>query len=338
MNLFDPIGSEIDFAIKCVKTACCLTRSIEERMVSPALEKEDRSPVTVADFSVQALVGYEISEAFPEIPLVAEESSKVLGSLQGKAILDQVAEFLSGYKAGVKPREVLCWIDRGQGSPEDRFWILDPVDGTKGFLRGGQYAVALAMAEQGQIQIGVLGCPHLDLNPDNLGNLGRRGPDSKGSIAVAVRGKGAWVSSLTDNLFQPLRVSTCADTRDAAVLRSYESGHTNVEQMSVLSNALNLEKEPIRLDSQAKYLLLGAGKGDLMVRLLSPGAQSYREKIWDQAAGSIVVEEAGGRITDLDGNALDFTTGRRLSRNRGILASNDHLHQDALTALRLIGA
>jgi 3'(2'), 5'-bisphosphate nucleotidase len=108
--------------------------------------------------------------------------------------------------------------------------------------------------------------------------------------------------------------------------------------MSLLGNALNLGREPILLDSQAKYLLLAAGKGDLLLRLLSPRAPDYREKVWDQAAGAIVVEEAGGLITDLDGKALDFTRGRLLTENRGILASNGRLHQDALAALRTVGA
>ena len=62
----------------------------------------------------------------------------------------------------------------------------------------------------------------------------------------------------------------------------------------------------------------------------------YHEKIWDQAAGSLVVEEAGGRISDLDGRPLDFTAGRTLARNRGVLASNGHLHEVALQALRQV--
>jgi len=337
MDWFDPFGKEVEFAVNCVKTACSMTRRIEEEMVSAALEKADRSPVTVADFTVQAFVGSEISRVFPENPLVAEESSGALEGAQGRVILDQAAGFLNGYKPGVHPQEVLRWIKRGQGEPGDRFWILDPVDGTKGFLRGGQYAVALAMADQGQVQLGVLGCPSLDLDTAEAGGVGKRMPESKGSIAIAVRGKGAWVSSLIGEELQPLQVSNCSVFRDAAVLRSYESGHTNEDQMSVLSDALSLKRDPVRLDSQAKYLLLAAGRGDLMLRLLSPRAPHYREKIWDQAAGSIVVEEAGGRISDLDGRSLDFTTGRLLTKNRGILASNGHLHEEALEALRSIG-
>ncbi len=88
------------------------------------------------------------------------------------------------------------------------------------------------------------------------------------------------------------------------------------------------------MDSQAKYAVLAAGEGDVLLRLISPSRPDYREKIWDQAAGSIVIEEAGGRITDLDGKPLDFSHGRTLAKNRGILATNGHLHDAVLARLR----
>jgi 3'(2'), 5'-bisphosphate nucleotidase len=92
------------------------------------------------------------------------------------------------------------------------------------------------------------------------------------------------------------------------------------------------------MDSQAKYALLAAGEGELILRLLSPSRPDYREKVWDQAAGSLILEQSGGRITDLDGKALDFKKGRRLEDNRGVLASNGLLHETALRALKEIGA
>ncbi|MEM1305276.1 MAG: inositol monophosphatase family protein, partial [Planctomycetota bacterium] len=96
--------------------------------------------------------------------------------------------------------------------------------------------------------------------------------------------------------------------------------------------------EPVGMDSQAKYAVLAAGGGEMLVRLLSPARPDYREKIWDQAAGSIVIEEAGGRVTDLDGKRLDFSHGRTLAENRGVLATNGHLHEAALAGLREISA
>ena len=124
----------------------------------------------------------------------------------------------------------------------------------------------------------------------------------------------------------------------ARLLRSFESGHTNVSQIDLFQQALGVQAAPVLMDSQAKYALLAAGEGDLLLRLLSSSKPDYREKIWDQSAGSLVLEEAGGRITDLDGRNLDFTRGRSLSANRGILASNGIFHAQALAALRHLGA
>jgi 3'(2'), 5'-bisphosphate nucleotidase len=117
-----------------------------------------------------------------------------------------------------------------------------------------------------------------------------------------------------------------------------EKSHTNVDEISQLATKLGTTEKPVGMDSQAKYAVLAAGGGDVMLRLLSPSRPDYREKIWDQAAGSIVIEEAGGRISDLDGRSLDFSHGRTLAKNRGVLATNGHLHEAVLAVLREIGA
>ena len=69
-----------------------------------------------------------------------------------------------------------------------------------------------------------------------------------------------------------------------------------------------------------------------------PTRKGYREAIWDQAAGSLVIEEAGGRVTDARGIPLDFTTGRRLENNRGVIATNGVLHDQVIQAIEAVGA
>jgi 3'(2'), 5'-bisphosphate nucleotidase len=156
---------------------------------------------------------------------------------------------------------------------------------------------------------------------------------------VAARGEGSWVTNLSSpSDFKPIHVSPLTDPTGARLLRSFESGHTNVSQIDIFSEQLGVEAEPVRMDSQAKYAVLAAGAGEIYLRLLSASRPEYREKIWDQAAGSIVIEEAGGKVTDLDGNGLDFTQGRTLAKNRGICATNGYLHENALKALEMIGA
>jgi 3'(2'), 5'-bisphosphate nucleotidase len=324
---------ETQFAIHIVRQASRLVKLVQAEMISPALTKDDRSPVTVADFASQALVGKALAENFPDDPLVGEEDSTDLRSPAGQLTLEQITHFVSKFTPDATPDKVCEWIDRGAEQPAARFWTLDPIDGTKGFLRGDQYAVALALIVDGLVQVGVLGCPNLTKGyQSEVGGAG--------TLAVAVRGEGAWVTSLeseSDTLRQAF-VSNTADPAQARLLRSFESGHTNINQIDYLSEELGVEVEPVRMDSQAKYVLMAVGKGELYLRLLSPKQPDYREKIWDQAAGSLIVEEAGGQVSDLYGKALDFNAGRTLLNNRGILASNSHLHVKALQALRAIKA
>ena len=62
--------------------------------------------------------------------------------------------------------------------------------------------------------------------------------------------------------------------------------------------------------------------------------ETYREKVWDHAAGYLIVTEAGGRMTDVFGQDLDWTAGSRLQNNRGILVTNGYLHEKVLAALK----
>jgi 3'(2'), 5'-bisphosphate nucleotidase len=330
--MIDLKSPEIDFAIQAVRQASILVQFIQTELVSPALTKDDRSPVTVADFVSQALIGNLIKKAFPGDPLVAEEDSETLKSPEAADTLEKVTRFVSLAIPKATSQEICNWIDHGGGATTSRFWALDPIDGTKGFLRGDQYVVAFALIVNGIPQIGVLGCPKL--TDAHLPDL-----NGHGSLVVAALDQGTWTTDLASpGSFEQLRVSSQSNPVQARLLRSFESGHTNVSQIDRFSQELGIQAQPVRMDSQAKYAVLAAGKGELLLRLLSPSKPDYREKIWDQAAGSIILQEAGGRITDLDGKSLDFRAGRALINNRGILASNNSLHEPALNVLKAITA
>ncbi len=321
---------EMKFALDAVREASLMVQRIQAELVSAALTKGDRSPVTVADFTSQALIGRRLAEHFPRTALVAEEDSRALLAPEAAETLQQVVKFTSLAFPEADPEAVCQWIDTNRADTGSNFWTLDPIDGTKGFLRGDQYAIALALVEDGEVQIGVLGCPNLGLTEKAA---------RAGTLIAACRGQGTWQTNLPHpGQYAPLAVSTISDRRQARLLRSFESGHTNVSQIDLFAQALGVTAEPVRMDSQAKYGVLAAGRGEIILRLLSSSQPDYHEKIWDQAAGSIILEEAGGRITDLHGRALDFTTGRQLENNRGILATNFHLHELALQALREMDA
>ncbi len=340
INLHNP---DIRFCVEAVQQASLIVRHIQSELVSPSLTKNDRSPVTVADFASQALVGRLLAETLPEDALVAEEDSAVLRQAASRDALDSVTHYVRQYvyalegdksegQEQVDQDKVCSWIDTNRADSGERFWTLDPIDGTKGFLRGDQYAVALALIVGGKVQVAALGCPNL--REGRAAVIG-----GSGSLVVAVRGEGTWVTDLNQpGKYTRLQVSNQDDPSQARLLRSFESGHTDTSKVDQFSEVMGVEAAPVLMDSQAKYAILASGGAELLLRLLSPSRPDYREKIWDQAAGSLVLEQAGGRISDLSGKELDFSTGRQLTNNRGVLASNNQLHENALRAINIIRA
>ncbi len=261
---------------------------------------------------------------FPDDPLVAEEDAAALRAPAGRTMLQSVQAALRHFAPELDSGRVLDMIDRGLGVPGERFWTLDPVDGTQGFVRGDQYVVALALIVQGRVEIGLIGCPELVFTDEP--------PDTAGFIAFAMRDRGAFRAPLTGGEITPLHVSSCADPALARVLRSFEAQHIDLNTFNGIVSSLRVKMPAALMDSQAKHVVLAAGRADLLIRV--PAAKSFRDKIWDQAAGSLIIEEAGGRVTDLYGTRLDFGTGPLMTRNEGMIASNGLLHAALLDACR----
>src|SRR5262245_34198130 len=178
---------EVRFALETTRAASRLVAEVQSEMVTSALTKEDKSPVTVADYGAQALVGYLLDRTFPNDPLVGEEDSASLREDKNRQTLEKIVRFVGKYADGATGDTVCKWIDRGSAESGKRYWTVDPIDGTKGFLRGDQYAIALALVTNGQVQVGALGCPNLNiqylLSDDNTAFK----PGS-GSVVLAVRG------------------------------------------------------------------------------------------------------------------------------------------------------
>ena len=156
--------SEKQIAISAVLKAIPLCQQVGADIVKEdAVEKKDRTPVTVADFGAQALICQAIDEAFPDDPIVAEEDSQELR--KNPQLMQRVTEYVNRFIEGPLSNETVCdLIDRGSGNVGERFWTLDPIDGTKEFLgRGmsGAYSIALALIVNEEVKLGVLGCPNL---------------------------------------------------------------------------------------------------------------------------------------------------------------------------------
>lgn len=332
MNRFQadhPLGREMTVAVAAVREAGLLCRAVQAGIDPGALAKKDSSPVTVADFGSQALICRALREAFPDDPIIGEEDAAALREPAQAGMLEQVAAQVEKLRPGSSPDRVCGWIDMG-GAKEysPRFWTLDPVDGTKGFLRGGQFAIALALVIKGQVAAAVLGCPNL--GPTLEADRG------SGSLFTAVRGKGTKEAPLFgEGDPVPLAVSPRTDPSLIRFCESVEAAHSSHGDAVRIAERLDIKSPSARLDSQAKYGVVARGEADAYLRLPRDG--KYREKIWDHAAGLLVVAEAGGRVTDITGRDLDFSLGFRLESNRGVVATNARVHGDLLGAIRDLG-
>ncbi|KVI10518.1 Inositol monophosphatase [Cynara cardunculus var. scolymus] len=288
-------AKELEVGVRVVQLVCCLCQKVQKGSIGPnpdqVISKDDDSPVTVADWSVQATVSWMLSELFgrENVSIVAEEDTLTLSDANATSLLASVVATVNeslamaprfGLKSPATPlgaSEVLDAISRcnSTGGPVGRHWVLDPVDGTLGFVRGDQYAVALALIENGQVMIGVLGCPNYSSKKKLVNNSS--------------------VSKLSSDLWQE-------------------------------------GKQPLRVYSMVKYAAIARGDAEIYMKFAKAG---YKEKIWDHAAGVVIVEEAGGVVTDAGGRPLDFSRGVYLEGvDRGIVAcSGVNLHDKIVGAV-----
>lgn len=313
--------TEKETAIFAVIQAAKLCQQVCQE-IPPALAKQDKSPVTVADFGSQAIICKALKEVFPDISIVGEEDAQELRQDINQDTVAKITHYVKNIIPNATSNQILDWIDYGNGSVSNRFWTLDPIDGTKGFLRQDQYAIALALIEDGEVKLGILGCPALSLNDGE-----------KGLIFVAVRGEGSYKMTLTGDNVTKLQVVSNDDISRLRFVEGVEASHGNQEKQNAIAKAVGITSDSIRVDSQAKYGIVAAGEAALYLRLPSPKYLDYRENIWDHAAGSIVVEEAGGKVTDMTGKPLDFATANKMNDNRGVVVSNGLIHDLVIKAL-----
>lgn len=366
-------------AVRAVAEASELTRRLQTDLIIDGTQsKADASPVTVADYAVQALVVHRLRAAFPNDRFIAEESSAALRADERLCTMivdatglsrDDVLSCISACEAVKDDKH-----DDGVGKTtngeekgekeEQRVWIMDPIDGTRGFIALRQYCIALGLLVGTEMKLGVLGCPRLPLrsspsptipsSPSSVvtptttassKNLitsettTNTQADKQGALFYAVRGHGTYMlhdgctASYLDDVTTHVRcqVSTDADAAKALLCESFEAAHSSHELSGRVAGLLGLQQAPLRMDSQAKYGCMARGDAALFLRFPRKG---YVENIWDVAPASIVIEEAGGRVTDGRGRLLNFGLGRVLDNDDGIVATNGALHDQVVAAVQ----
>ncbi|KAK1759584.1 3'-phosphoadenosine 5'-phosphatase [Echria macrotheca] len=350
-KMTSPYAKELRIAQLAVQRAARLTKRVFHEKAKGTVSKDDKSPVTVGDFGAQALIISALRAHFPSDEIVAEEESSQLRS--DTNLRDQIWDFVRATRLDDDASEdllggpiasaeaMLDLIDQGNsaGGARGRIWAIDPIDGTKGFLRGGQYAVCLALMVDGDVKVGVLGCPNLPVDDSAplTADLGANATDDEGRgvIFSAVQGQGATSRPLgTGGLAEGKKIAMrkVTDLASATFCESVESGHSNQGESAQIARKLNITNPSVRMDSQAKYGSIARGAGDIYLRL--PTSKTYQEKIWDHAAGDLIVREAGGQVTDTTGNRLDFSVGRTLASNKGVVAAPAAVHGQVLKAVQ----
>ncbi|KAL7413297.1 hypothetical protein BDY24DRAFT_351580 [Mrakia frigida] len=328
---------EEEVAVQAVLLACSLTLKVFHRLVKGDVQiKDDKTPVTVADLASQAIISRLLLQAFPFDPLVGEEDSDDLrlpsSALLRERVTSLVTETLTEAKLPVGEGQeweetLLEAIDRG-GKFEGgmgRFWTCDPIDGTKGFVRGDQFAVCLALIEGGKTILSVIGCPNMLVDPTD-----EKGP--KGVVFVARKGHGAYMHPTTlPHTRTTLRIRSLGP--DTPLLESYDPHHSDQALSARAAELLGITVPPMQIDSQAKYCELCRGGGGLFFRVRLPRGKVFEEKIWDHAPGSLLVTESGGCISTLEGEEITFGTGR-VFRSTGIFASHRWSHEKVLKMVR----
>ncbi|QPG97776.1 hypothetical protein C2857_006855 [Epichloe festucae Fl1] len=335
---------ELEVAQLAVQRAAILTKRVfHEKANKGTVDKDDKSPVTVGDFGAQALIIAALRHNFPGDAVVAEEEAArlredaslrdtVWNLVRETRLDDESAEEMLGgpvRDAG----SMLDLIDLG-GSPggaEGRIWTIDPIDGTKGFLRGGQYAVCLGLLVDGEVRVGILACPNLPVDDE-----ARLTADIGGVLFSAVEHKGADSRPLVTGGLSPesrhIGMRAMTDLAGATFCESVEAGHSAHDDQAVISRKLGITGPSVRMDSQAKYGSIARGAGDIYLRL--PVKATYQEKIWDHAAGDLIVRESGGQVTDIYGKRLDFSVGRTLANNKGVVAAPLGVHDRVLKVVQ----
>ncbi|XP_042487985.1 putative PAP-specific phosphatase, mitochondrial [Macadamia integrifolia] len=270
---------------------------------------------------------------FPSIPLVAEEDSSFLRSTPlSQAVVSAVIDKASLGDESLSESVVLEAIDRGGkdafafGTKPATYWLLDPIDGTKGFLKGGEalYVVGLALVVEGEIVLGVMGCPNWEGEFSKQltakGCADRTILSGSGIIMVAHIGCGTWTKRLSDMLgggadvhndWVRCFVDKCRLVHEARFCISDSQNWESLPLSSLFSstnNAVSIGDRQILLlptccGSLCKYLMVASGKA--LVFILQARAQTII-KAWDHAVGVICVHEAGGQVTDWKGSQLDL--------------------------------
>ncbi|KAK3392540.1 hypothetical protein B0T20DRAFT_58222 [Sordaria brevicollis] len=373
-----PYSTELSIAIPAIQLAARISKHVLASANKGTIEKaEDLSPVTVADFAIQAYLTKVLSSSFPADSFVGEESAAALRAnpelLQRvydviHECIDEVSSSATGddenesrisivnvVKRGApESKEQVCeLVDRcgdggkdGLSADSGRTWVFDPIDGTKTFVRGEQYAINVALLEGGRQILSVVACPLLSRKataPVGNASVFKTDDGEDGCIVYAVRGFGAYAkplfvgqgTGLAECASEPLKRHadgvTVSGLRSVSCWNLLDSGVDDAHKAATERLGVEFPGSDL-LGWVPRWVALALGLANMTVWVYK--RRDRYAKIWDHAGAMLLFEEVGGMITDVDGKEIDLTKGRKLTANFGFVAAPRSVHHVVLKAVR----
>jgi 3'(2'), 5'-bisphosphate nucleotidase len=318
----------IDPIIEAVRQAAILCREVQHNslrsMNKLSQDKQDSEPVTIADYGSQIIIGRALAQYFADDAVLAEEAGvqflELTSDKQKAEIINLLTTILD---VNIMQNNITTWLDQGADKDSaSRTWIIDPIDGTKGFVAMRHYAIGVGIVEGGQPTGAIIAAP-------GYGD-GVSGDDDEGALFFIQDGTAYQAPLLGTGETKPIHVSDRSD--QLTVVQSFEKQHASKSRMAIVRENANMaDAKVLELDSMEKYALVANGDADIYLRL--PNLDNKRPHYtWDHAPGVALVLAAGGKATDVDGSPLIFSQGR-IVPNRGMVVSNGLVHDRLLEAV-----
>ena len=299
-----PYHKELKLGIDIVNTASKITEWFR-KVGFQSFQKEDDSPVTIADYATQIYIINKIMEQFPDDQIIAEEDESSFIDDIAKRSINSCYEALN-IGGNINIEKSLMKNDKYS----KRQWTVDPIDGTKGYQEGLSYAIGIGLMINSDPKICAIAVP-------NYKKFGK-------AIFISEKDKGSKFATNTSE-FKPIKVSHQSQLKQAKLCHSLHYDEPWVMDFATRAEITNF----IQIDSMAKFCMIADGTADLYVKPMNKS----RSFAWDFLPGILLVQEAGGTVTDLRGNKIEFNNDKCIVSTPGLIASNSIIHDDIIAKL-----
>lgn len=312
---FGTWSNEVNAAIEILKPAIDVSLVGQEKLKKSEVElKGDGTVVSIVDFACQSLIMSGIKQHFPSDSVLGEEE---IGKLDDD-FLKHVKSLLPN---DFDPVAACAPAVTTISDKDERCWVIDPIDGTYGFVNGGNYAIAMALLVNRHVVCSAVAWPRHEANATGLTQL--EGPaifvSSEGFGAYALDLKGHWV-----------KLSKPVNPINRMIYTKQKVG--NIIQMTEYIKSQLEIKDDITMVSMTKGFVIASGGATVYIRV--PWGNS-EEHIWDIAPFELLIREAGGFATTGDGKPLAYRSNARVEGTKlgCIFTNRDKAFHDKVIAV-----